>query len=53
VDVGRLSEDKIGEALQRGAAHAQRLRSAGIVHGAVLWLQGRVRVVGWTAAPSA
>ncbi len=53
VDVGSLSEDKIGEALQSGAAHAQRLQSAGIVRGAVLWLQGRVRVVGWSGEPSA
>jgi len=53
VDVGRLSEDKIGAALQSGAAHAQRLLDAGIVCGAVLWLQGRVRVVGWSSEPSA
>lgn len=53
VDVGRLPEDKLGEALQRGVAHARRLQSSGIVQGAVLWLQGSVRVVGWTAEPSA
>jgi ApbE superfamily uncharacterized protein (UPF0280 family) len=53
LDVAALSEDKIAEALQAGVAHARRLQSAGIVQGAVLWLQGRMRVVGWTAVPSA
>jgi ApbE superfamily uncharacterized protein (UPF0280 family) len=53
VNVGRLSEDRIAAALQSGEAHAQRLQSAGIVQGAVLWLQGRVCVVGWSAEASA
>jgi ApbE superfamily uncharacterized protein (UPF0280 family) len=53
VQVGGLCEDKIAEALQRGVAHAQQLHSAGIVQGAVLWLHGSVRVVGWSAEPLA
>jgi hypothetical protein len=53
VDVGRLPEHKIAEALTRGAAHAQRLREACIVDGALLWLQGSVCVVGSARLPSA
>jgi ApbE superfamily uncharacterized protein (UPF0280 family) len=46
VDVGRLSQHKIETALQLGAGHATDLRAMGRVHGAILWLQDEVRVVG-------
>ena len=52
VDVGRLPEHKIAEALERGAVHARRLCELGIVEGSVLWLQGNVRVVGSAQLPS-
>jgi ApbE superfamily uncharacterized protein (UPF0280 family) len=46
VGVGVLSAGKVEQALAAGAAHAQRLVDAGTIHGAVLCLQGCVRVVG-------
>jgi len=56
VSVGSLSEGKVEEALAAGQARAQDLLSAGTIYGAVLCLQGCVRVVGGalaaTVAPS-
>lgn len=46
VDVGTLSGPRVEEALSRGCAHAQELLDAGTIHGAVLCLQGVVRVLG-------
>jgi hypothetical protein len=46
VGVGILSVGKVEQALAAGEAHAQRLVDAGTIHGAVLCLQGCVRVVG-------
>lgn len=48
VQVGWLSERKVEKALAAGQAHALDLLGGGIVYGAVLCLQGRVRVVGDT-----
>jgi ApbE superfamily uncharacterized protein (UPF0280 family) len=46
VAVGALSPGKAEEALDRGQADAQALLDAGTIWGAVLSLQGHVRVVG-------
>ena len=46
VDVGSLSQHKIEVALERGATHATQLCSGGLIRGAILWLQDRVRVIG-------
>jgi ApbE superfamily uncharacterized protein (UPF0280 family) len=49
--VPRLDSADIALALDRGAAHAQMLVACGVVHAAVLRLQGATRVVG-DVAPS-
>jgi len=50
VAVGRLPEDAIEIALADGLAHARDLVDAGLIWGAVLALQSRLRVVGGLAA---
>jgi hypothetical protein len=49
VGVGVLARHKVDEALESGVVHARRLLAAGIIHGAVLCLQGSARVVGGAA----
>jgi ApbE superfamily uncharacterized protein (UPF0280 family) len=46
VAVGPLPEDAIAQALKGGGAEAMRLLRAGLIHGAVLLLQGQIRVIG-------
>jgi len=46
VEVGRLPQAAIDQALARGAAHAEALRRAGLIFAASLVLQGRTRIVG-------
>jgi len=46
VDVGALPQAAIDAALDRGAAYARRLCDDGAIQGAVLMLQGAVRVAG-------
>jgi len=46
VAVGRLDQDAISAALAAGAARAERLRGDGLIHGAVLVLARRRRLVG-------
>jgi len=46
VEVGPLSQAKAEQALDAGRSHALHLLTAGIITGAVICLQGRVRVVG-------
>ncbi|WP_397475067.1 UPF0280 family protein [Pusillimonas sp.] len=46
VDVGPLPQSSIDAALDSGAAFARRLHGQGLIHTAVLMLQGSVRVVG-------
>ncbi|MFQ5785585.1 MAG: UPF0280 family protein [Alphaproteobacteria bacterium] len=46
VAVGALPDGAITAALEAGAVYAGRLRSAGLIHGAVLVLARRYRVVG-------
>ena len=46
VDVPALSQPLIDFALARGVETARRLREQGLIEGAVLFLQGRVRVAG-------
>lgn len=46
VDVGALSEYAIGAALDNGAAFARRLCREKTIYGAVLMLQGSVRIAG-------
>jgi hypothetical protein len=46
VDVPALPQPLIELALARGVAVAQRLREQGLIEGAALFLQGRVRVAG-------
>jgi hypothetical protein len=46
VGVEALPVGKVEQALAAGEAHAQRLVDAGTIHGALLCLQGIVRVVG-------
>jgi uncharacterized protein len=50
VDVGALPEDAVAAALARGARRADDLLGRGLVWGAVIVLQSRVRVVGGVAA---
>jgi hypothetical protein len=45
VQVGRLPERLVDEALERGAARAEAMREAGLIYAASLVLQGRNRVV--------
>ncbi len=49
VGVGPLEADAVAEALARGAACAEAMRRAGHIYGAVLALQGEIRVVGTAA----
>jgi ApbE superfamily uncharacterized protein (UPF0280 family) len=44
-DVGPLLAHEIAEALERGSRSAEDLRSQGLIHGAALCLQGRVRLI--------
>jgi len=46
VDVGPLPGPAVGRALAQGARCAERFRRAGLIFGASLVLQGRVRIVG-------
>lgn len=46
VQVGALTGAQVQRALDAGQAHARALIDAGVIRGAVLFLQGRVRVVG-------
>jgi ApbE superfamily uncharacterized protein (UPF0280 family) len=46
VAVGHLPEATAARALNGGEAEAMRLLQAGLIHGAVLLLQGQIRVIG-------
>src|SRR4051794_18244277 len=46
VSVGRLSEQRVEQALASGARRAEALIARGLIHCAALWLQGRARLVG-------
>jgi ApbE superfamily uncharacterized protein (UPF0280 family) len=46
VDVGALPAGAVEEALDNGEDEARRLLRAGLIHGAVLLLQGQSRVIG-------
>ncbi|HEY0525182.1 MAG TPA: UPF0280 family protein [Stellaceae bacterium] len=46
VEVGPLTSAEIAQALDRGAAEAERMRRAGLIHGAVLVLRRCFRIVG-------
>jgi ApbE superfamily uncharacterized protein (UPF0280 family) len=46
VAVGALSADEIDAALDAGSAEARRMRDAGLIHGALLQLRGRRRIIG-------
>lgn len=48
VSVAPLPENAIAEALNSGETEAMRLLQAGLIHGAVLLLQGQIRVMGTT-----
>jgi len=48
LEVGELSEAEIEAALAAGAAEAERMRAAGLIHAAALALRGRWRVAGDT-----
>ncbi len=50
VDVGPLPDDTVDAALANGVRHAEALLARGLVWGAVIVLQSRVRVVGGVAA---
>jgi hypothetical protein len=50
IDVGSLPEDAVATALANGARRAAELLARGLVWGAVIVLQSRVRVVGGVAA---
>jgi hypothetical protein len=50
VNVGPLPEDAVEAALANGARHAEALLARGLVWGAVIVLQSRVRIVGGVAA---
>jgi ApbE superfamily uncharacterized protein (UPF0280 family) len=50
VEVGPLPDDAVEAALENGTRHAEALLAQGLVWGAVLVLQSRVRVVGGVAA---
>jgi hypothetical protein len=49
--VGRLDSAEIAAALDAGAAAAQRMREAGLIHAAALSLGGAWRVVGDAPGP--
>jgi ApbE superfamily uncharacterized protein (UPF0280 family) len=51
VEVGTLSPAKVEQALDAGQAHAQTLLATSTIQGAVICLQGRVRVVGDASLP--
>ena len=51
VEVGPLPQASIDVALDSGAAFARRLREQGLIHTAVLMLQGSVRIVGSQGKP--
>jgi ApbE superfamily uncharacterized protein (UPF0280 family) len=46
VSVGPLPENAIAQALKGGEIEAMRFLQAGLIHGAVLLLQGQIRVMG-------
>jgi hypothetical protein len=46
VAVGRLPDEAVMQALRGGEAEAMRHLQAGLIHGAVLLLQGQIRVIG-------
>jgi ApbE superfamily uncharacterized protein (UPF0280 family) len=46
VDVGVLSDGSVAEALANGEREAEVLMGRGLIHGALLLLQGRSRVIG-------
>jgi ApbE superfamily uncharacterized protein (UPF0280 family) len=46
VEVGELDPAEIAAALDAGARAAERMRGAGLIHGAVLTLRREFRVVG-------
>lgn len=46
VEVGPLPPETVAEALDRGAAEAARMRTAGLIHAACLRLRGAVRIEG-------
>jgi len=46
VAVGSLPEEAVTQALDNGERQAMRLLQAGLIHGAVLLLQGQIRVIG-------
>src|SRR5262249_20312696 len=48
VAVGTLSHAKVDQALDAGQAHAQRMLATSTIHGAVIRLEGDVRVIGET-----
>jgi len=52
VAVGTLAPAQVADALTAGAARAEGMLAADLLHGAALGLQGEVRVVGrpWPAA---
>jgi ApbE superfamily uncharacterized protein (UPF0280 family) len=51
VEVGALGPARVAYALERGAAYAMELLQRNVIWGAVLWLQGSMRVV--SAGPRA
>jgi uncharacterized protein len=46
VEVGELSSEAVDEALSNGEREARALVQRGLIHGAVLFLQGRSRIIG-------
>lgn len=46
VAVGPLPDEAIAQAIKGGETEAMRLAQAGLIHGAVLLLQGQIRVIG-------
>ena len=46
VAVGALTREEVGAALARGAAEAERMRAAGLIEAAALFLRGEAEVVG-------
>jgi hypothetical protein len=42
IKVGKLSQEKIDEALNRGLSKAYSIYQKGLIHGALIALQGRV-----------
>ncbi len=49
--VGTLAEDEVAIALEAGLAEAERLRRAGLIAGAALFLNGEARVCGGLTVP--